>query len=308
MLYEAAGIARFRQRIDRPRDMDPLELVKLNLLVNRTSGRAEIVIGLLDGPVALEHPDLVRENIRPVGEAGRAACAQSDSIACQHGTFVAGILCAARGSTAPALCSGCTLLVRPIFGETTTANSSMPSATPEDLAAAIIDCIEAGARVLNLSLALAQPSSGSHRRLQDALDYATRRGVIVVAAAGNQGTLGSSAITRHPWVIPVVGYDLQGRPLAMSNFGESIGRRGLGAAGADVTSLGVDTQPMMMGGTSVAAPFVTGAAALLWSEFPTATAGEIKLAMTHATRRRAVIVPPLLDAWAAYQAMKKEKT
>ena len=79
MLYEAAGIARFRQRIDKPRDMDPLELVKLNLLVNRTSGRAEIVIGLLDGPVALEHPDLVRENIRPVGEAGRAACAQSDS-------------------------------------------------------------------------------------------------------------------------------------------------------------------------------------------------------------------------------------
>ena len=49
----------------------------------------------------------------------------------------------------------------------------------------------------------------------------------MVAAAGNQGTLGSSAITRHPWVIPVVACDLRGRPMNESNLGSSIGRRGL---------------------------------------------------------------------------------
>ena len=107
------------------------------------------------------------------------------------------------------------------------AATQMPSATPRELAAAIIECIDAGARVINLSLALAQPSIKGEQALEEALDQAVRRGVIVVAAAGNQGTLGSSAITRHPWVIPVVACDRRGRPMNDSNLGSSIGRRGL---------------------------------------------------------------------------------
>jgi hypothetical protein len=51
-------------------------------------------------------------------------------------------------------------------------------------------------------------------------------------------------------------------------------------------------------------PFVTGAIALLWSEFPAASAAQIKLAVTQAAMpRRASVVPPLLDAWAAYQVL-----
>ena len=92
--------------------------------------------------------------------------------------------------------------------------------------------------------------------------------MIVVAAAGNQGALGSSAITRHPWVIPVVACDDRGRPTNESNLGGSIGRRGLSALGAGVTSLAAEGEPLTLGGTSVAAPFVTGAIALLWSDFP----------------------------------------
>ena len=156
----------------------------------------------------------------------------------------------------------------------------MPSATPRELAAAIIECIDAGARVINLSLALAQPSSKGEQALEEAVDRGARRGVIVVAAAGNQGTLGSSAITRHPWVIPVVACDLRGRPMSDSNLGSSIGRRGLSAPGDAITSLGAEGRPLTLGGTSVAVPFVTGTIALLWSEFPAATAAQIKLAVT----------------------------
>ena len=149
----------------------------------------------------------------------------------------------------------------------------MPSATPQELAAAIIECIDAGARVINLSLALAQPSTKGEQSLEEALNQAVRRGVIVVAAAGNQGTLGSSAITRHPWVIPVVACDVRGRPMNESNLGSSIGRRGLSAPGDGITSLGAEGQPLTLGGTSVAVPFVTGAIALLWSEFPVGDRG-----------------------------------
>ena len=286
--------------------MTPLDLVRLTPLIDRTSGRPELTIGLIDGPVVMDHPELANQHIREIPGNGSGACTQANSTACLHGTFVAGILSAKRGSVAPAICPNCTLLVRPIFAETTAANGEMPSATPEELAQAILDCIDAGARVLNISAALAQPSMKNERTLEEALDQTARRGVIVVAAAGNQGTLGSTAITCHPWVIPVVGYDLQGRPMNHSNLGSSIGRRGLGAPGDRITSLGAEGEPLTFGGTSAAAPFVTGAIALLWSEFPTATATEIKLAATHARiPRRTTVVPPLLDAWAAYQTMRR---
>ena len=91
-----------------------------------------------------------------------------------------------------------------------------------------------------------------------------------------------------------------------SNLGSSIGRRGLGAPGDRITSLGAEGGTLTLGGTSAAAPFVTGTMALLWSEFPAATATEIRLAATQASAlRRSSVVPPLLDAWAAYRAMRR---
>ena len=234
-----------------------------------------------------------------------AGCAHSGSAACIHGTFTAGILSAKRGSPAPAICPGCTLLVHPIFKEGAAENGALPSATPAELAEAIVECIEAGARVLNLSAAFVQPSSRGERELKEALDYAARLGIIVVAAAGNQGTLGSSVITRHPWVIPVAACDLRGRPIGQTNLGSSVGRRGLLAPGEGVVSLGAEGEPLTSGGTSVAAPFVTGTIALLWSMFPRASVAEVKHAvmMSAYGRRRTTIVPPLLDAWASYQTM-----
>lgn len=284
--------------------MNALELVKLTPLMQHSSGRADVVIALIDGPVAMDHPDLAGSSVRHLNSKVPAACAQASSAACMHGTFVAGVLFARRGSTAPAICPDCTLLVRPIFSETVEGNGPMPSASPAELAEAIIDAVNAGARVINLSAALAQPSSRGERDLEQALNFAAARGVITVAAAGNQGALGSSAITSHPWVIPVAGCDCQGRPSSESNFGSSIGRRGLSAPAENITSLGADGKPRTFGGTSAAAPFVTGTLALLWSEFPSASAAQVKssLGPINGVRRNA-IVPPVLDASAAYQAL-----
>lgn len=284
--------------------MSPIELVRLSALMERSQGRAGIAVALVDGPVAQDHPDLAGASIRELPGKTKGACSLADSVACTHGTFVAGILFARRGSVAPAICPGCTLLLRPIFAETANANGNMPSATSEELAEAIIDSVNAGAFVINLSSAIVQPSGKGESKLEEALNHAARRGVITVAAAGNQGTVGSSVITRHPWVIPVAACTLEGRPLQESNLGSSIGRRGLSAPGENVSSLGTNNQPRTFGGTSAAAPFVTGAIALLWSEFPGATAAQIKLAVTQAgVARRGGVAPPVLDAWAAYQVM-----
>lgn len=289
--------------------MIPLELVKLTTLMDRTSGSPEVKIGLIDGPVVTQHPDLAGEHLREILGNNGAMCTQANSTACLHGTFVAGILAAKRNSPAPAICPNCTLLIRPIFAEATAGSEQMPSATPQELATAIIDCIDAGARVINLSLALAQPSTKEEQALEESLNQAVRRGVIVIAAAGNQGTLGSSAITRHAWVIPVVACNLAGRPTNESNLGSSIGKRGLCAPGEAITSLSAAGPPLTLGGTSVAVPFVTGTIALLWSEFPSATAAQIKLALSRAfALRRAAVVPPLLNAAAAYQILLTQNT
>ena len=276
-----------------------LDLVQLTALMERTSGRQEVRIGLL------EHPDLATGNIREVSSTAGATCSRPNSLACLHGTSVAGILSAKRESLAPAICPGCTLLVRPIFAETATGNGGAPSATSEQLAEAILETINFGARVINLSAALRlQHSTRGDQQLEEALNHASSRGVIVVAAAGNQGSLGSSIITAHPWVISVAACNSKGYPVNDSNLGSSIGMRGLLAPGENIRSLGTSREPGFFGGTSAAVPFVTGAIALLWSEFPTAQPNHIRLSVTSCrTSRRTSVVPPLLDAWTAYKMM-----
>ncbi len=148
-------------------------------------GSPEIGIGLIDGPVARDHADLAESPIREIPVKEGASCQNTKSSACLHGTYIAGILSARRGSDAPAISPACTLLVRPIFSEGGSEGKYEPSTNPDELAAASFDCIGAGARIINLSLALVRPSKSPDRALQSAIDHAMLRGIIIVAAAGN---------------------------------------------------------------------------------------------------------------------------
>jgi len=104
--------------------------------------------------------------------------------------------------------------------------------------------------------------------------------------------------------LPVTACDLTGRPLSYANLAGVVGRRGLAGPGLEITSLGAAGPPLICSGTSVAAPFVTGAVALLWSRFPKAAVEQIKFAITRSPRRgRAALVPPLLNAEEAYNTL-----
>jgi subtilisin family serine protease len=286
--------------------MNALDMVALSPLMELTIGRPEIIIGLIDGPVFMKEGQAWSNNIvQQASSATSSTCARPSSAACVHGTFTASILSTKRGTSAPAICPGCTLLLRSIFPEMVSGNESMPSASPNQLAAAIVDTVNAGARVLNMSIGLFQPSSKDERELQLALDYAAQRGAIPVAASGNESTIGSSTITRHQAVIPVVGCDRNGQPTAESNLGNSIGRHGLRAPSIDITGLGPDGKSHSLRGTSIATPFVAGAIALLWSEFPKVSASHLRYALKKSSsERRGGLVPPLLNAWAAYASLR----
>lgn len=305
--------------------MRALDLVGLAPLMARSAGRPEVAVGLLDGLVAVGQPAFAGRRLRvlpgrPDATGGRAeagsACATAGDGPCLHGSFVAGVLSADRASPSPGICPDCTLLIRPIF----TGHHANPFAAPpgcptplaasaEELAAAVVQAVDAGARVLNLSVAPERPSSSGHRELTAALDHAAARGVLTVVAAGNQGRLGSSVLTRHPWTIPVVGYDGRRHPMGLCNLGGSIGARGVGAPGQALVQLNPGERPLVLSGTSVAVPFVAGTLALLLSCFPRAAPAEVRAAVLRGTAHTAVrrsVVPPLLDAWAAYGILRAD--
>ena len=282
-----------------------LRLVRLPALMDISAGARDVMVALIDGPIARNHPDIANDNIRVLNESSDE-CDKPESAACVHGTNVAGVLHGRRECSVPGICPGCRLLVRPIFSENAAVkeNDGVPSATAEELAAALREVIEAGARVINLSVGLAGASSlHGVPTLDQALEHAARRGVLVIAAAGNQGMLGGSAITRHPWVIPVVGCDQYGQILARSNLGASIGRHGLAAPGHNITSLAATGGHAQFSGSSAAVPFVSGTVALLWSVFPRASAIQLRLAVMGSATCRRSVTPPLLDAWAAHRAL-----
>ncbi len=285
--------------------MDPLNLINLARLMKDSAGSESVRIGLIDGPVWISSSHFHEKNIVPLPPLPRInGCSNIDSTACKHGTFVASILMGRRGTTVPAICPNCTLLVRPIFTEQS-GSSEMPIATASELADAIVDCVDAGARVLNMSIGLINPSQADKRRVHHALDYARKAGVIPVVAAGNQGSIGQAIVTQHPWVIAVSSCDQSGTLAGESNLGRSIARWGIRAPGQDIVGLGPKGGPVTASGSSFAVPFVVGALALLISKFPAASPQVLRAAILGSQNVRKSIVPPLFNAEKAYAEIKR---
>ncbi|MFB8027720.1 MULTISPECIES: S8 family serine peptidase [unclassified Streptomyces] len=287
---------------------DPLDMVDLRRLMARTVGRRATRVGLIDGPLATDHPDFSDAIIElvPSRNTPATACAPGPaSDAAVHASSVAGVLVTRRGSSAPAICPGVTLVVRPVLPSATSAHPGTAGA--DDLACAIVEATDAGTHILNMSLALSAHSHHHHQALRDALDHAFRHGVIIVAAAGNEATIGSTVITRHPAVVPVIAYDLKGNPARLSNLGHSIGRHGVGATGEGMVSVGPEGM-RTFGGTSAATAVVTGALALMWSEFPEAGPADVVSAVIRPASRQVSVVAPLLKAWGAYETLRAARS
>jgi hypothetical protein len=273
-----------------------LSLVGLTRLMEESKGDPAISVGIIDGPLDLEHPAFATASLRTVKPGQLAVCREARSVACTHGTAIAGILCAERGSPAPAICSACSFLLYPIFP----ADDGAASVTPAELARAIVETVDAGARIINLSLAVIPADTTVDRELDGACDYAAKHGAILVAAAGNQGRIGFLPLLNHQWVIPTVSCDFAGRVTPESNLSPTIGARGLCAPGVDILTAAPGGNYAPISGTSAAAAIVTGSMALLWATSPATAAPDLRAAVLGPTaRKRRSLVPPLLDLDAA---------
>ena len=139
----------------------------------------------------------------------------------------------------------------------------------DDSASAIVYAADNGASIINMSW-------GSERRsfvIQDAIDYAYSRGVVLVAAAGNSQKPEAIFPAAYRKVIAVASTEQNQQRFYQSNFGASID---IGAPGNVILSTQINNQYRHLTGTSMASPHVAGVAALLLAKRPALTSEEIR--------------------------------
>jgi hypothetical protein len=175
------------------------------------------------------------------------------SVASEHGTAVASII-AGQSDQVQGLSPAASLISYGVMG----ADGKGDLFT---LASAIVDAVDRGCRVINLSLC----SVGSTYLLEQAVDYAREKGVVLVAATGNDGVEGVMYPAALDGVLGVGAVDGTGRQAYFSNRGEQVD---LVAPGVGVNAAGAENTVSAFSGTSASTPFVTAAVAALLSQNP----------------------------------------
>lgn len=290
----------FRLTIPRFNDY---HITSLDKLMGLTEGSPEVTVGIIDGPADLTHNSLRDSHIK-VLENKNSKC--TDGYSCIHGTFIFGLLASHRDSTVPGICPKSRFVLNSIFHSDNSTEYNMPFTTPQELAVEIIRSIDEGCRIINLSLGLNASSLNESKELIEAFSYAFNRDVIIVVASGNQGDILSRILFSSYWPIPVSSCESNAKIISRSNFGPSASTRGIMAPGVNIKSLAPENKYNVMSGTSVSAAIVTGSIALLWSQFPTATASEIKYSIINTSKykNKKTIIPNLLDLDMAWKYLK----
>ena len=177
-----------------------------------------------------------------------------------HGTHVSGIAAAATNNSIGVAGLGWDASILPLK-----VLDSRGQGTTAELIPAIYRAADRGARVINMSLGglYSCPSN-----LQAAVDSAYSRGVLLVAAAGNNGANLTVAPANCAHVLGVAATNSSDTRADFSNYGDHVS---VAAPGTSIYSTLRGGGYGYMDGTSMATPFVAGLAALVYARFPTYT-------------------------------------
>jgi len=171
-----------------------------------------------------------------------------------HATAVASLIAGKYGSETEGIAPGAKILSVRVLGP----DGSGDSFT---LAKGIVAAVDAGAKVINMSLG----GYGESYVLRQAVQYAVDRGVALVAAAGNDGLSEVTFPARYADVVAVAAIDAAGQHLHVSNRGDEVD---VAAPGVAVVAAGAEGKSALVSGTSVAVPFVSGMIAAVLSMDP----------------------------------------
>jgi thermitase len=128
-----------------------------------------------------------------------------------------------------------------------------------DVVNGITYAADRGAKVISLSLG----SPRGSQTLQKAIQYAKKKGSVIIAAAGNDGTSSPTYPAYYSNVISVAATDKNDQKAYFSNYGQWVD---LAAPGVDIISTWLNKKYETHSGTSMSTPLVAGIAGLLASK------------------------------------------
>ncbi|MGC8780520.1 MAG: S8 family serine peptidase, partial [Anaerolineae bacterium] len=230
-----------------------------------TTGYATVTVAVVDTGVSLSHPEFAGR-ILPGWDFVNSDSDPSDDNG--HGTHVAGIIAAAmnNGLGTTGLAPNVSILPVKVLG-------AAKSGTWANVSLGIRYAADYGAKVINLSLGGTTPSTA----LLDAIRYAQSKGALVVAAAGNNGSSAPFYPAYYDEVVAVSATDEYDQYWTISNYGTWVD---VAAPGSSIWSTYWTTSNPngygFMSGTSMAAPHVSGLAALIWSVNPTLSPAQVR--------------------------------
>ena len=225
-------------------------------------GSSTVVVAVIDSGARLDHPDLegiflpgydlINDDDDPT---------DYDPVK-SHGTHVTGTIAAktnnSLGVSGMTWGEHCTIIPIKIFEAEKT--------TPDILASSIIFAVEHGAKIINMSLA--GPDSPV---VAAAVQYASENEVLMIAASGNHYSSSPYYPASYEEVLSVGAVDNTMQRASYSNYGVYLDLVAPGgSSSAQILSTGYSTDEgntySYMQGTSMAAPHVTGLAALLMAQ------------------------------------------
>jgi subtilisin family serine protease len=264
----------------------PLEALRLPDAWELSTGGAGTLVAIVDTGTN-DVPDLQ-------GAIAKQAATEGQDLRDNrgHGTPVAGLVLA-RGNNAigtAGVCWTCSMTSYKV-----TAPPDENKAPASAVAKAIDLAVADGARVINLSLA--GPAADV---LAAAISRALAADVVVVAAAGNQGSSDPSYPAAYPGVLSVAALDQRGERASFSSYGPWVR---VAAPGCGVSTNADGTYGTFCG-TSAAAPWVAGVAALIRARRPDLSAQQVVSAIEESARPLAsseVVARGAVDARAALE-------
>ncbi|BBC37886.1 hypothetical protein SGFS_091800 [Streptomyces graminofaciens] len=246
----------------------------------RTTKGDGITVAVLDTGVDDEHPDLTG-NVLPTKDMVGFGASRGDRAWARHGTAMAGIIAGhGHGAGNDAGVLGIApeariLPVRVILEDRDPARAKARSTRGNALAEGIRWAADQGADVINLSLGDDSKSAHPEPSEDSAVQYALKKGSVVVASAGNGGEKGDhiSYPAAYPGVIAVTAVDEDG---IRASFSTRRWYATVSAPGDDVVIADPDRKYYEGWGTSAAAAFVSGAVALIKAAHPNLTPAQVK--------------------------------
>jgi thermitase len=220
---------------------------------NVTTGTTNVILAVVDSGVDLAHPDLAGRLLPGTNLVTNTTDPSDDN---GHGTAVTGTAAATGNNGIGVAGVNWNCLILPVKVADATG-----SATYSAVAQGINYAADHGARVINISLG--GPSSSS--TLQSAIDYAWSKGVVIVAAAGNNGNSQPSYPGACNHVVAVSALQSNDTLASWSSYGSFIS---LSAPGVGIWTCNTNESYASWSGTSFSSPIVAGVASLVASINP----------------------------------------